>query len=58
MHFPWHTALANALTNIGLQYVDSVEDAWEKYIDKHLRDEYMVYDDDLEDGEIISCYIG
>ncbi|MBQ7779784.1 MAG: hypothetical protein IJ404_04740 [Clostridia bacterium] len=50
--------MANALTNIGLQYVDSVEDAWEKYIDKHLRDEYMVYDDDLEDGEIISCYIG
>lgn len=46
------------LKDIGLQYVDSVEEAWDKYIDKHLRDEYMIYGDDLKDGEIISCYIG
>jgi len=46
------------LKDVGLQYVDGVEEAWDKYIDKHLRDEYMIYGDDLKDGEIISCYIG
>lgn len=46
------------LKDIGLQYVDSVEDAWERYIDRHLRHKYMIYDiEGLKDGDIISCYV-
>lgn len=44
------------LKDIGLQYVDSIEEALAKYIDKHLCSEYGVYDiEGLEDGDIISC---